>query len=225
MMNNLNKRIITSIILIFTLILMFFFNYILLIGLILISLISWFEFNNLILKIFKKKIYIFMFRVFAFIYLIIFSSIFFNLSTMSAQSKFLLLYFILISIFTDMGGYVFGKFFKGKKLTKISPNKTISGTVGSFIFSILLYYFLVSNDFYLNIIMIDLKTDFGNLLLLVTIVVSFSSQLGDLFISYIKRLAKMKDTGKILPGHGGLLDRIDGMLFAIPSGLIVINFF
>jgi len=225
MMNNLNKRIITSIILIFTLILMFFFNYILLIGLILISLISWFEFNNLILKIFKKKIYIFMFRVFAFIYLIIFSSIFFNLSTMSAQSKFLLLYFILISIFTDIGGYVFGKFFKGKKLTKISPNKTISGTVGSFIFSILLYYFLVSNDFYLNIIMIDLKTDFGNLLLLVTIVVSFSSQLGDLFISYIKRLAKMKDTGKILPGHGGLLDRIDGMLFAIPSGLIVINFF
>jgi len=204
---------------------MFFFNYILLIGLILISLISWFEFNNLILKIFKKKIYIFMFRVFAFIYLIIFSSIFFNLSTMSAQSKFLLLYFILISIFTDIGGYVFGKFFKGKKLTKISPNKTISGTVGSFIFSILLYYFLVSNDFYLNIIMIDLKTDFGNLLLLVTIVVSFSSQLGDLFISYIKRLAKMKDTGKILPGHGGLLDRIDGMLFAIPSGLIVINFF
>jgi len=225
MMNNLNKRIITSIILIFTLILMFFFNYILLIGLIFISLISWFEFNNLILKIFKKKIYIFMFRVFAFIYLIIFSSIFFNLSTMSAQSKFLLLYFILISIFTDIGGYVFGKFFKGKKLTKISPNKTISGTVGSFIFSILLYYFLVSNDFYLNIIMIDLKTDFGNLLLLVTIVVSFSSQLGDLFISYIKRLAKMKDTGKILPGHGGLLDRIDGMLFAIPSGLIVINFF
>lgn len=225
MMNNLNKRIITSIILIFTLILMFFFNYILLIGLILISLISWLEFNNLILKIFKKKIYIFMFRVFAFIYLIIFSSIFFNLSTMSAQSKFLLLYFILISIFTDMGGYVFGKFFKGKKLTKISPNKTISGTAGSFIFSILLYYFLVSNDFYLNIIMINLQTNFENLLLLVTIVVSFSSQLGDLFISYIKRLAKMKDTGKILPGHGGLLDRIDGMLFAIPSGLIVINFF
>ena len=166
-----------------------------------------------------------MFRVFAFIYLIIFSSIFFNLSTMSAQSKFLLLYFILISIFTDIGGYVFGKFFKGKKLTKISPNKTISGTAGSFIFSILLYYLLVSNDFYLNIIMLALKTDFENLLLLVTIVVSFSSQLGDLFISYIKRLAKIKDTGKILPGHGGLLDRIDGMLFAIPSGLIVINFF
>jgi len=225
MMNNLNKRIITSIILIFTLILMFFFNYILLIGLILISLISWFEFNNLILKIFKKKIYIFMFRVFAFIYLIIFSSVFFNLSMMSDQSKFLLLYFILISIFTDMGGYVFGKFFKGKKLTKISPNKTISGAAGSFIFSILLYYLLVSNDFYLNIIMLALKTDFENLLLLVTIVVSFSSQLGDLFISYIKRLAKIKDTGKILPGHGGLLDRIDGMLFAIPSGLIVINFF
>ena len=225
MMNNLNKRIITSIILIFTLILMFFFNYILLIGLILISLISWLEFNNLILKIFKKKIYIFMFQIFAFIYLIIFSSIFFNLSISSGQSKFLLLYFILISIFTDMGGYVFGKFFKGKKLTKISPNKTISGTAGSFIFSILLYYFLVSNDFYLNIIMINLQTNFENLLLLVTIVVSFSSQLGDLFISYIKRLAKMKDTGKILPGHGGLLDRIDGMLFAIPSGLIVINFF
>jgi len=204
---------------------MLFFNYILLIGLILISLISWLEFNNLILKIFKKKIYIFMFRVIAFIYLIIFSSIFFNLSISSGQSKFLLLYFILISIFTDMGGYVFGKLFKGKKLTKISPNKTISGTAGSFMFSILLYYFLVSNDFYLNIIMINLQTNFENLLLLVTIVVSFSSQLGDLFISYIKRLAKMKDTGKILPGHGGLLDRIDGMLFAIPSGLIVINFF
>lgn len=224
-MNNLNKRIITSIILIFTLILMFLFNYILLIGLILISLISWFEFNNLILKIFKKKTYIFMFRTFAFIYLIIFSSIFFKLSMTSGQSKFLLLYFILISICTDMGGYVFGKFFKGKKLTKISPNKTISGTAGSFIFSILLYYFLYSNDFYSNMIMINLQTDFKNLLLIVTIVVSFSSQLGDLFISYIKRLAKMKDTGKVLPGHGGLLDRIDGMLFAIPSGLIVINFF
>ena len=166
-----------------------------------------------------------MFRIFAFMYLIIFSSIFFNLSTISGQSKFLLLYFILISIFTDMGGYVFGKFFKGKKLTKISPNKTISGAAGSFIFSILLYYFLVSNDSYLNMITINLQTDSKNLLLFVTIVVSFSSQLGDLFISYIKRLARMKDTGKILPGHGGLLDRIDGMLFAIPSGLIVINFF
>jgi len=204
---------------------MLFFNYILLIGLILISLISWLEFNNLILKIFKKKIYIFMFLVISFIYLIIFSSIFFNLSISSGQSKFLLLYFILISIFTDMGGYVFGKFFKGKKLTKISPNKTISGAAGSFIFSILLYYFLVSNDSYLNMITINLQTDSKNLLLFVTIVVSFSSQLGDLFISYIKRLARMKDTGKILPGHGGLLDRIDGMLFAIPSGLIVINFF
>ena len=110
-----------------------------------------------------------------------------------------------------MGGFIFGKTFKGKKLTKISPNKTISGTIGSFTLSLFLvpiFYFFFKN----SINSFDL--------IFISIIVSLFCQLGDLFISYLKRRAKVKDTSNILPGHGGLLDRIDGMLFAIPIGVI-----
>ena len=119
---------------------------------------------------------------------------------------------LLICIATDIGGYVFGKIFKGKKLSKISPNKTYSGLFGSYILSIFLVYSIFQKYY---------SFDF---LFLFTILISTISQSGDLFISYIKRKAKIKDTAKIIPGHGGLLDRFDGIIFAIPFGMLLFNF-
>ena len=127
------------------------------------------------------------------------------------------LYVLSICICSDVGGYIIGKTIGGKKLIKISPNKTISGSVGSFCFSILplllFYHFDPSKYFYST----------NNFLLCLKI--SLVCQLGDLFISYIKRKAKVKDTGRILPGHGGILDRIDGMIFAITFVFIYLNSF
>ena len=131
------------------------------------------------------------------------------------------IYFIMIlftCIFTDIGGYVFGKFFKGPKLTKISPKKTFSGALGGYIFAILFMALFFNNLDYISEIT-NIKTSSKELSLkffLLIIVISTISQLGDICISYFKRKSKIKNTGKILPGHGGLLDRIDGMIFAFP---------
>ena len=122
------------------------------------------------------------------------------------------LFLFKVCIFTDIGGYVFGKIFKGPKLTIISPNKTYSGVVGSFILS------LIAGLIYLNYF--DKKEIFDleqSIVLLIILFISLISQIGDLIISYFKRKAKLKDTGKILPGHGGLLDRIDGIIFVFPT--------
>jgi phosphatidate cytidylyltransferase len=124
------------------------------------------------------------------------------------------LFIILICISTDMGGYFFGKTFKGPKLTKISPNKTYAGALGSFILSIITG--LIFNQYFASI---DVSSKLSFLILILFI--SLISQIGDLIISYFKRKAKVKDTGKILPGHGGLLDRIDGLIFAIPVSLLI----
>ena len=126
------------------------------------------------------------------------------------------LFIILICIFTDIGGYVFGKVFKGPKLTKISPNKTYSGAIGGFLISLSVGLFFLqytNSDF--------LGKDTSKILPSI-LFISFVSQLGDLIISYFKRKAKLKNTGNILPGHGGLLDRIDGMIFVIPTIFILI---
>ena len=123
---------------------------------------------------------------------------------------------ILICISTDIGGFVFGKLFKGPKLTKISPNKTYSGALGGFFLSI------IAALFYTNYYDLVYWTD--DILLVATILISSISQLGDLTVSYFKRKSKIKNTGKIIPGHGGVLDRIDGMLFAIPFAFILFNF-
>ena len=126
-----------------------------------------------------------------------------------------MIYLFSICIFSDIGGLVFGKIFKGRKLTKISPNKTISGSIGSFILSLILvpffYYFFE-----------EFNNPFD--LIILAIVVSFACQFGDLFISYLKRKARVKDTSDLLPGHGGVLDRIDGILFAMPVGIMTWEF-
>jgi phosphatidate cytidylyltransferase len=122
---------------------------------------------------------------------------------------------ILICISTDIGGFVFGKIFKGPRLTKISPNKTYSGMIGSFFLSI------ISALFYTNYYSLIYWTD--NLLLITVILISSVSQIGDLTVSYFKRISKIKNTGEIIPGHGGLLDRIDGMIFAIPFAFIFLK--
>ena len=136
------------------------------------------------------------------------------------------LYFVMIifiCIFTDIGGYIFGNFFKGPKLTRLSPKKTYSGVIGGYLFSII-FTALFFN--YADIIseIIDIKTTAKKLSLnnfILTIFISTVSQLGDIFISYFKRKSKIKDTGKIIPGHGGLLDRIDGMVFAFPATYLI----
>ena len=119
---------------------------------------------------------------------------------------------IIVCIFTDIGGYVFGKIFKGPKLTKISPQKTYSGVIGSFLLSLVAGLIFIN---YLSEDMFNLNTNTLHVFLLI-LLISLISQLGDLIISYFKRKAKLKNTGKILPGHGGLLDRIDGMIFVFP---------
>ena len=125
-----------------------------------------------------------------------------------------LIFFILIviiCIFTDIGGYLFGKTFKGPKLTKISPNKTYAGVIGSFLFSL-----IAALVFIKYVDEIGFKNNDQLEVLLVILFISFISQIGDLIISYFKRKAKLKDTGKILPGHGGFLDRVDGLIFVMP---------
>ena len=134
----------------------------------------------------------------------------------------MLLFVILICVFSDTGGYIVGKLIGGKKLTNISPNKTISGSIGSFIFSIfpLIIFLTVFSDSNLNFIAENMKKNVYALIA-TSLFLSLICQIGDLFISYFKRQAKVKDTGSILPGHGGLLDRIDGLIFVIPVAFII----
>ena len=136
------------------------------------------------------------------------------------QGIYIFLFIIFISILTDLGGYIFGKTFKGPKLTKISPNKTYSGAIGSFLMSIiggLIYFNLLIENILLN------KESYITIFIFIFLI-SLISQLGDLIISFFKRIANLKNTGKILPGHGGLLDRIDGIIFTIPFSYAILNY-
>ena len=155
-------------------------------------------------KKYNKIGFIFLFFSFLCIY---------NLRINSDDNYILFLFIIVICISTDIGGYIFGKSFKGPKLTKYSPNKTIAGVVGSFTFSI--SSMLIFNNIF-NEPNLSVK------LIILTVMISFFSQLGDIIISYFKRKSNIKDTGMIIPGHGGLLDRIDGMIFAFPFSYIII---
>ncbi len=140
-----------------------------------------------------------------------------NISENVSLSFFLFVTFICVS--TDLGGYIFGKIFKGPKLIKLSPNKTYSGMIGGFLLSIIFANFFIefTHAFGLNHIEFSIET------FIIVILISMVSQIGDIIISYFKRLSKIKDTGKIIPGHGGLLDRIDGMIFAFPSTYLLLQ--
>ena len=125
------------------------------------------------------------------------------------------IFILLICISTDMGGYVFGKTFKGPKLTSISPKKTYAGMIGSFIFFVVLFFVLLVMNF--------INKEFILSYLIFILIISSVSQIGDIFISYFKRLSHIKDTGNLIPGHGGLLDRIDGMIFAFPISYLFLS--
>ena len=216
MNSNIKKRILTSILLIALLIGMFFYSYIMIISIIVIAIISWIEFYALISKILKNnilkdKFFRFFYKALSLIYLSGLVYLIFVIESEYSNLKIYLLYSVLVAILSDIGGLVCGKIFKGKKLTKISPNKTISGSIGSFIFSSFLIPFFYK---------VQIDQTLVNLFL-ITIIISLTSQLGDLFISILKRKAKVKDTSDLLPGHGGVLDRIDGIIFAIPLGIFL----
>ena len=207
-MNNLQKRIITSAVLIgIVLSCLFINNYTWLLLLIIVSLISLVEIINLSKKIWKNKLILFIFSTISFIYLFFFTVITFRAKAWLDVEG--ILFILSICILSDIGGYIVGKSIGGKKLTKISPNKTISGSIGSFLFSLLPLMFIDE---------IFVKVEFINIIWILTI--SLTCQLGDLFISYLKRLAKVEDTGSFLPGHGGILDRIDGIVFGVPASFL-----
>jgi phosphatidate cytidylyltransferase len=214
----LKKRIITSIFLLTLLFLMFSYSFILIILSIVIGLISWIEFYALISKIFKKKsienqILRFLYKSSSLLYLSGLVFIIISAKLVNLNLYFVIIYSLLIAIMSDIGGLVIGKIFKGKKLSKISPNKTISGSFGSFIFPLLLIPFFLEIFNNYNFLTIIIFTE----------IISLASQLGDLFISLLKRKAKVKNTSDLLPGHGGVLDRIDGIIFATPVGLLIFN--
>ena len=166
-------------------------------------------------SVFKRKLTI----IFLDVTLVISLLIILFLRNDTASSYLLLTWIIILTILSDIGGYVFGKFFKGKKLTKISPNKTISGVFGSFIFSLISVFLLG----FLAKLFTNL--DFGFFIksryFILAIVFSIAAQIGDLIISYLKRLEKIKDTGKLLPGHGGIFDRVDSLMFVVITAYIL----
>ena len=215
MTENLLKRIFTSIILSTVLLICVFLNkYTWLILIIFTSIFSFFEFNDLLKKILKNKGYLrTSFNIVSLFYLLLFIYLSNQLYNLGLE---LTLFILLVCIFSDIGGYIFGKTIGGKKLTKISPNKTIAGSIGSFLLSslpILIFYIYDKNEYPIKINMF-----------LITLLISFICQTGDLLISYFKRKAKVKDTGALLPGHGGILDRIDGILFGLPFGTLLLFF-
>ena len=212
MKNEFKKRLLTSF-LIIPLVLFFIIKgsifYVFFLGIIfLISIYEWFELTKN-LKVSK-----------------IIGTIFILFSIYSAyllrneKGVYVFIFILLISVLSDIGGYLFGKTYKGPKLTKISPNKTYSGVIGSFFLSIIggLTYF---NLFMGNIPLIEEQ---HKVVLIIIVIISLVSQLGDLIISFFKRITKIKNTGKILPGHGGLLDRIDGIIFTIPFSYTILKY-
>ncbi len=198
-MSDLIKRILSSIILLpIALYLILMGSFYLMFLIIICFLLSSFEWHKMV-KNLNYKLVGFIFLIFSF----------YTFYELSIEQIILIPFFICIS--TDIGGYVFGNIFKGPKLTKISPNKTYAGMLGGYFLSILfvlIYFNYINNDVTVG-------------WFVTTILISSISQIGDITISYFKRLSKYKNTGNIIPGHGGLLDRIDGMIFAFPTFYLI----
>ena len=205
MSKNLKNRIYTSFILLSLVILFFKFNLILVYSLIILGVISILEFLELIKKIPNLKYSKILYNILFILYISLFCFAFFLFSNLHGFK--IIIYTLLFGcIASDIGGFIFGRTFKGPKLTKISPNKTYSGALGSIIFttamvSVLLFYFI---------------ENFSFTIVIIGIVTSVFCQIGDLLFSYLKRQANIKDTGNFLPGHGGVLDRLDGIFLGIP---------
>ena len=206
------KRILSSIILIPTVLFFiikgsFLFNFFIFICF-LITTYEW-------LKLSKNNL----FKLLGTIFIIISFYTIFKIRNEFDRDYFHLLLVAIICASTDIGGYLFGNIFKGPKLTKISPKKTYSGVIGSFLLSIIFTNLFL--EFSSNV----QNFEFTKEMFLFILLVSFVSQIGDLIISYFKRKSKMTDTGTIIPGHGGILDRIDGVIFALPfSYVLFLNF-
>ena len=218
MSNELIKRMMTSLILFVVVIFCILINKIIfLIAVFMTAYLCFSEWCNINYKFFSGQFWnYFLIRGLGLFYLLFpFILGAFFLRGNSFESALFFIVILCICICSDIGGYVFGNIIGGKKLTKISPNKTISGTIGSFIFSILPIFLIDLQNY------IDINFDFSLKNILFCLIISLTCQLGDLFISYFKRLNKVKNTGSILPGHGGLLDRIDGIIFAIPTASIL----
>ena len=213
-MTNLQKRISTSIIALpLSLFFIFKGGYFLLFFLLSIFFVANYE----LFSVFRKK------TIILFLDLILILSLYsiYYLSDLNEISFYILLWIIILVVCSDVGGYVFGKIFKWKKLTKISPRKTLSGVFGSFLFSLFSVFIanaMFSSSQVIPIDFLDPKFFF------LAIIFSLIAQAGDLTISYFKRIEKVKDTGKILPGHGGILDRIDGLMFVVILAFVLIYF-
>ena len=210
-MKELLIRATTSILLIISLYFSYIYNKFFFVLVILISVLSIIEYSKLIYKIHKKSFERILFIFFGSVYLI---TVIFFLFFKTYQFKDIIFYCIIICVATDIGGLITGKMFKGKKLTKISPKKTFAGFYGSFLVAFLTMFLCIN---YFNL------QNFTFVIFILTFSLCLLSQLGDLFFSYLKRKAKVKDTGKLLPGHGGILDRIDGMIISVPINIFFYN--
>ncbi len=209
MQSNFLKRLFTSIFLIILIFLIFIYNYILVFSLLILGIFSFLEFSNISKKITKSASKNLIMNIVFLNYLFVFSVSFYYFSNFF-NTKIILFLILMSCISSDIGGYVFGKILKGRKLTKLSPNKTISGAIGSVVLSCLtisLLFYLMTKNLNYSIIMIGLLTSLG-------------CQIGDLFFSFLKRKAKVKDTGNFFPGHGGVLDRLDGIFLGVPTGYL-----
>ena len=211
---NLKSRFYTSISLFFLIILIASSNFFLVYSLIILGTLSVIEFITITKKISSNKLFLIPFNLFFIIYIFIFCFLFLFFSNF-IQLKLFLFILLISCAASDIGGFIFGKTFKGPKLTKISPNKTFTGAFGSIFLTILI----------MNIAFFLTSQTFNFLIIIIAVITSIACQIGDLFFSFLKRRARMKDTSNFLPGHGGILDRIDGILIGIPVGLISLILF